>query len=155
MNNFPNYPQQEKPYFKILAEISRTAKSLIQNNIQLLNQELKILGRDIKGQTTKIAIFGFLFVISAIPLLIFAILALGEALNGQYWLSALIIGVVLFVAGYLGVTYAYRKLKNLNYKLSKTTSAIQKEGEVISREFRKLQHIAAETVKEEGHRAVQ
>ena len=142
MNNFPEYTsnRETKSYLQIIAKISRTAKVVVQNDLRIMTTELKKIGSEVKGETAKIAIFGYIFMISAIPLLVFAILALGNALNGQYWLSALIIGVTLCVAGIVGMSYAYKKLTSLNFKLSKTRSALKREGEIISREFNRLQN---------------
>ena len=149
MNNFTtqSYPQ-------VLSRVSQSAKALLLSDLKLINAELKELGRGIKDQTKHIAIYGYIFAVSAIPFLIFGILLLGEMLNQQYWLSSLIIGILCFFVGLIGATIAYRKLKNLNYKLSKTRTAIKREGEVIYQEIEKLQALSRETLKEEGRRAI-
>ncbi len=136
---FQNNSTTKKSYSEVLTDLNRTTKALILNDLKLVNQDLKKIGKDLKTHTSSLAVFGCLFLLSAIPLLIFSILLLGEALNDRYWLSSLIIGVTLFAGGYFGVMYFYRKLKRINFKLEKTSFALKREGEIIYRQFNKLQ----------------
>lgn len=150
MNNFPDY---KKSYPQILSNVSHTAKILILNDLKLMREELKKLGKDVGGQTKKLAIYGYMALISVPPLLISAIIGLGILLEGRYWLSALLVGLTLMIVGVVGVHYAFKKLTRINFKLTKTSEALKREGEVIYRQFSKLQEMASNGDLNGGQRA--
>ncbi len=143
-----NEPLPLKSYSQIFSDVSRTAKILVLNDIKLVNQDLKRISKDVKHNARSVTVFGAIFLISSIPLIIFSIILLGEILDHQYWLSSLILGITLFVIGSVGSTYFYHKLKQLDFKFNKTRAALKKESEIIYRQFNKFQQIAEETIKE-------
>lgn len=128
-----------KPYSKIFSDLNQTTKILLLNDLKLVNEDLKKIGNDFKSHATNIAFFSSLLILSAIPLLSFLILYLGEIWSGRYWLSSLVVGVSLFVIGLLGFMFFIQRLKKINFRLEKTSEALKREGEIIYRQFNKLQ----------------
>lgn len=149
-NVLPTAPTEKtntRTYGEIFDDIGDSLKDLILSDVLLMMSELKQIQQKLGGEVKKIISYGTLLALSSLPLVVFAIIGLGILMNGRYWLSSLIVGLVFFVFGGLGFLSACKRLKKIDMDLPKTKSALREEGRILSKELNKVRM----TVKGEGN----
>lgn len=89
----------EPPVGDLIRQLATDSSTLVRNELALAKLEMRDMARQIALDAGKL--FGALTLVMAgmLALLAAAIVALGNALDGNYALSALIIGVVILVIG--------------------------------------------------------
>jgi hypothetical protein len=117
---------------EIIREIGSSAKDLVQSEIDLARQEIKVTGSRLAKHSAQGAIFGALLSLSVLPFLAFLVIGLGRILNDQYWLSSLIIAAVCAVVGGIFTYRAYQKIKEEDLTLPKTREGIERGKEAVS-----------------------
>lgn len=130
----------KKSYIDLFSDMGLTAKDIVQNDIALALSELKQIKVNLIKQSIKTITYGFFLALSIFPLLTFAVLALGQVLDGRYWLSAFLIGAVLAVVGSVGIILAMKKIRNIDFKFSKTKAALTKEKQAVYSHVSKIQN---------------
>jgi len=128
----------------VVKEVGSSAKNLVQSELELLKAEVKDSSRDLSKHAAETAIFGGLFVVSVLPLLAFLVIALGRGLNNRYWLSSLIVAVACAAIGGPVAYRAFKKIKNEDLTLPRTSESLGQSRESISAKI--------EDVKEATHR---
>ena len=92
--------------------------------------------------------FGILLVLSAIPFLAFAVIGLGELLDGRYWLSSLIVSVVCAGLGSPLYRRAIKKITTEDFKFTQTRKSLNKALKVSNE---KSEVIKAAIIKGDQH----
>lgn len=153
MKNIPEIPREygdkysDKSYSAIIGDIGESAKDLVLNDMWLLLAELKQIKHQVAKESRKFFIFTCTLALSAFPILAFLVLGLGKALDGNYMLSSLIIGVVFAIGGAIGITMVINRIKKVDFNFTKTKAAFKREGEAFSTQIHKIQ----DTMKGERH----
>jgi hypothetical protein len=143
-NVFPAPPADnfsKRTYGEILSDVGESLKGIVQDDVSLMVDELKQIQDHLGAEAKKIAAYGFLLFFSGIAILISAIIGLGIFLDGRYWLSSLIVGLVFLVCGGVGLTTAYRRFKKVNMDFPETKSALRQEGRAIYKELNKVRDV--------------
>ena len=118
-------------YGEILREVGRSTKDMIQSEVNLVGTELKQITKDLGSHLGQVDIFGALLGLSVLPFLAFAVIGLGELLQGRYWLSSLIVAVVCAVVGG-GMAYrAYRKIVSFDLNFSRVKDTVARDANRI------------------------
>src|SRR5688572_11723120 len=94
---------EETPQKRSLAELARDLANdtvtLVRQEIGLLKAEIRENARGLTGGAGKLAVGGVLIVVGLLVLVAFLVVGLGALLGGEYWLSALIVALVLLGGG--------------------------------------------------------
>ncbi len=117
---------QTESYGNIFREVTASAKQLLKSEVELIKVELKDLSTQASNHLTQAILFGALIIVSVVPLLASAVIALGQYWNDNYALSSLVVGLVcLGTGGFFG----YRAFNNLtSVKMMPASSVAVAEG---------------------------
>ena len=111
-------------YADVFRDVTVSAKQLIQSEVALIKVEIKDVAENVSAHIVQAIFAGALIIVSAVPLLASAIIALGNYWDGNYALSSLVIGLVCaVVAGIVGYR-AFTKLKNIDISLPATKESL-------------------------------
>lgn len=95
------------------AEAMQAFKDMMQSERELMRAEFKHNTSEVTKYTKQIGIYGGLAFLSVLPFVAFLVIGLGRLLEDNYWLSALIVGIVFAAVGGLMARNAYNRLKEL------------------------------------------
>jgi uncharacterized membrane protein YqjE len=131
---------------EVLAEIADGLKQVTRSEFDLAKAEGRLAGERFKRTMILAVSFGALALLGILPLLAAAVIGLGEALDGNYWLSSLIVGSVLLVVG--GIV-AYVSLKRFNSKalgLPQTRESLQESKQHLQDKVEEITDVAKRRV---------
>lgn len=134
----PEITHEKKSYAEILADIGMNTKDLIQSDIELVFSEFRKIKSKLGEESKNFIVYTILLMLSAIPLMAFAIIGLGILLNNHYWLSALIIGAVFALVGVFGILRVTSRLKKMDLDFSNTKRTVEKEKRILAAELRNI-----------------
>src|SRR5690606_17668754 len=120
--------EEEPPLSDLFRQLSDDASRLIRQEIALGKTELRETGAAVARDAAKIgvaAVFGLLGAMAAIA---FLIVGLGALIN-SYWLSALIVTVVLLGVAAILATSAMNDLKSRELKPKETIDTLRADAE--------------------------
>ncbi len=129
-------------YGTVFKELGQSAKELFQNEIHLMTAEIKQTATKFSRHSAQAALFGGLLALSTFPFLAFAIIGLGELLDGRYWLSSLIVAVVCAAIGGVMTYRTYQKMKEDDLSLPYTKSTLDREVHVVQSRINDLKKAA-------------
>lgn len=115
----------------IIREVFDSAKDLTRNEISLFKAELAETARAVARHSAQAALFGAITALSIVPFLAFCVLALGELLNGNYWLSSLIVAIVAAVVGGLLAKRALTKIRVEDIQVTQTRESLERELRLV------------------------
>lgn len=119
-------------YADVFREVTTSAKQLITSEIELVKVELKDLTTEATSHIAQAILFGALLIVSVIPLLAAAVIALGNYWDGNYALSSLVVGLACAVVGGIFAYRAINKLTNVDV-MPATQSSIAEGTESVKR----------------------
>jgi uncharacterized membrane protein YqjE len=123
---------------ELLKQLAAEGTSLVRSEVALAKLEIREMAREVTLDSAKLAAALGLALVGLFALVTAAIIGLGNLLDGQYGLSALIIGVVLVAIGGGLAAAGIRGLKNAP-KPEATIRSLQRDKEwatLEAREFR-------------------
>jgi uncharacterized membrane protein YqjE len=94
-------PAPEQPVGDLIRQLGTEGRSLLRHEVALAKLEMREMAREVALDSARVFGAIALAVGGVMTLLAAAIVALGNALDGRYALSALIIGIVILVVGAL------------------------------------------------------
>lgn len=119
---------------ELFSDLARDTSTLIRQEVQLAKTEMtqtaSSVGKDIASMAVggAIAYAGFLVILAAI------VLFLGEVLNLPWWLSALIVGLIVTGIGYLLIQRGREALKRENLAPQQTIETLKEDAEWAKRQ---------------------
>lgn len=131
--------QEQRSYAQIWNEFGLSFRELVRSDLQLVLSEARSAKERLSGQARNAAIYAGLIFMSVFPFLAFAVIGLGKLLEERYWLSALIVSVLLAAIGAIGLYAAFAKIRKVDLNFSKTKAAIQREKQAFTRGIEKVQ----------------
>jgi uncharacterized membrane protein YqjE len=130
-------PANEPSLGELFGQLSADAKRLIQQEVALAKTEMRETGAALAKDGVKIGIAAALGLLGALALVAFAIIGLGDLLD-NYWLSALIVAVVLLgIAAVMGKG-AVNDLKRHRMKPEETLETLREDAVWAKREAQGL-----------------
>ena len=120
--------------FRQLAEDSAT---LVRQEMALAKAELQHNVKSAVRDATRVAMGGGLSLVGALVLVLFLVLALGDALN-EYWLGALIVGLVMVLAGGLLAMSSLKKLKGGGLTPERTIQTLKEDKQWAQSEIQQV-----------------
>lgn len=139
--------RQDAPLGALLKQLTRDTTVLLRQEMKLAKSEMRETSARLARDVAKVGVASGLALMGGLALTTALIIGLGGMLNGRYWLSALIVGVVAFGAGYFMVQSALRDLTEHGITPKETMASLQESQRWVSGELRDLKHdLADDTV---------
>jgi uncharacterized membrane protein YqjE len=132
--NIPNSQdehQEDRSVGAIAKELANGLMMVLRGEFRLASDELRRATVNIRRKALSAGIFATLVVLGVFPLLAFLVIGLGRLFNGNYWLSSLIVGVLLVGGGILGLISSIRAMKLNELSLPETRKSLQSEQQII------------------------
>lgn len=121
-------------YGDAVQEIGSSMKDLIRSEIALLKAEVAKASPEFQKNSAKLASAYSLYGLGLLPFVAFMVIGLGDALDGQYALSSLIVSLVLVGIAIPLRKNAIKKLTAINY-FEKSKENFESSLNVIERKF--------------------
>jgi hypothetical protein len=110
---------------ELFGEFSQDMTLLVRQEIRLARTEVTEKLSAVSKRLTSVVIGGFVAYLGALALLAGLVLLLTQVVGIPAWLSALVLGAVLAVAGYLALRTSLRELKNIDPAPRRTVESIK------------------------------
>ena len=122
---------------ELLKRLTTDTSDLVQQEVNLARAELRQAASTLASGATKIGIGVGLALAGALALTAFLIIALGALLN-NYWLSALIIGIVFLAAGGLMARSAIAEVKRRGVLPVQSVASLREDAAWAKQETREV-----------------
>jgi hypothetical protein len=122
----------------LLRQLADDGANLVRGEIALAKLEVRESARTIALGGVRLAAAFALVLVGVFAITAFMIIGLGLLLNGMYWASALIVGLVLLAVGGLLAQRGIAALKENSLKPEATVESLQEDKRWASREVREL-----------------
>lgn len=134
LNTSPESPS----YGHILKDISESTKELVQGELNLIKAEVRTVLPRVAKHSTQVVLFGMLCALSVLPFLAFLVIGLGGILNDNYWLSSLIVAVVLAAIGAPFAMRALKKIKEEDINFTQTKRTVNRGVGVVQDKLKEV-----------------
>ena len=122
----------QRPAAQLIREVTQCLYDLAKSELHLAQTELTHGARETAKDSIQVASSIVLMGLGGLALLSFAVIGLGIILQDQYWLSALIIGVILMATGLIAAYLRGRHIpKNLH--LDATKFSLDADRQAVTR----------------------
>ncbi|WP_116807405.1 phage holin family protein [Steroidobacter cummioxidans] len=115
----------------LLSRLMDDALALARNEIALAKAEARTALRDVKLSIVPFAIAFGVSLAGALTLVATIVLALSEVMRP--WLAALIVSIVLLIAGFILLKAGTRKWSHLREQFDRTQESLHKDATVVAR----------------------
>jgi uncharacterized membrane protein YqjE len=130
-------PSAEPSLGELFKRLSTDTSELIRHEMSLAKVEMREAGATLARDATKIGVAVALALAGVLALGAFAIVGLGDLFN-NYWLAALVVGVLfLAIGGYLAKN-ALDDVKRRGLKPQKTVETLREDASWVKQEGREL-----------------
>lgn len=130
-----NTPDGEPALGDLIRQLAQDSATLVRQEVALAKAELQQNVKSAARDVVMIAVGGVLAMVGALSLVIFLILALGDAVN-EYWLGALIVGVVFLLIGGLLAMINLKKLKHESMAPTRTLDTLKEDKQWLQSEIK-------------------
>ena len=130
----------DAPLGTLLKQLTGDTAELLRQELALAKSEMRETGTRLLRDAAKVGIAVGLTLMGGLALTTSLIVGLGVLLSGNYWLSALIVGVVAFGAGYSMVQSAARDLSERGLAPKEAIASLKADQRWASRELQDLKH---------------
>jgi uncharacterized membrane protein YqjE len=119
----------------LFRQLAQDSGTLVRQEMALAKAELKSNVKSVARDAAMVAVGGILALVGAIVLIAFLVVAVGDALD-NYWLGALIVGVLfLLVGGILAMT-SLKKLKHEEVAPTRTLETLKEDKQWLQSEIK-------------------
>ena len=132
--------RSETPIGELFKRLTSDTGELIRQEAALAKAEIRETGSALAGDARDIGIAIGLAVAGALALVAFLVISLGSLLDGRYWLSALIVGVLAVVIGMMMAKSAVADMKQRTFTPKQTMDALREDKAWASQQARELSH---------------
>jgi uncharacterized membrane protein YqjE len=122
----------------LLRQLADDGSSLVRSEIDLAKVELKESGRQFALDGVKIVAAASIAWIGLLAVVAAAVIGLGTALGGMYWLAALIIGALFLVIGGVLAKLGIDGMKKNSVAPETAMRSIRRDREMVQRELRDM-----------------
>jgi hypothetical protein len=129
---------RERSLGELFRDLTTETSELVSKEIALVKAEARQTGTTLAKDGAKIGMASGLALAGALALTAFLIAGLGDLLNGKYWLSALIVGVVLLAIGMGLVKSATTDMKRRGQSVKNTVDTVKDTGTWAKEEARQV-----------------
>jgi hypothetical protein len=122
----------------LFRDLTTETSDLVSKEIALVKAEARQTGATLAKDSAKIGTAASLAFAGFLALTAFLIAGLGDLLNGKYWLSALIVGVLFFAIGYGMVKSAISDISRRGQSVKHTVDTVKDTGSWAKEEARQV-----------------
>jgi len=119
----------------LIRQLAQDSATLVRQEVALAKAELQDNVKSVARDVTMVAVGGVVALIGVLVLIAFLVLALGDALD-EYWLGALIVGVVFLLIGGLLAMSNLKKLKHESMAPTRTLETIKEDKQWLQSEIK-------------------
>ena len=131
---------EEDPSLGVLVrQLAQDSTTLIKQEISLAKAEVRQSVAETAKGATKLGIAAALLAVAGLVLTAFLVLLLGDLLD-NYWVAALIVGVVFAIAGALLALSGMRRLKEVQLAPAATIETLKGDKAWAQSEIRQVKH---------------
>ena len=117
--------RQDRSLGELFGEFSQDMTLLVRQEIRLARTELGEKASAVSKRLTTVAAGGFVACLGAFALVAGLVLLLTQVVGLPAWLSALLLGAVLAIVGFVTLKTALRELKNIDPAPRRTVETIK------------------------------
>jgi uncharacterized membrane protein YqjE len=122
---------------ELFRQLAQDSAALVRQEMALAKAELRENVKTAVRDATMVAVGGGIALVGALVLVLFLVLALGDALN-EYWLGALIVGAVFVIAGGVLAMGSLRRLKSDGLAPERTIQTLKEDKQWAQSEIRQV-----------------
>lgn len=134
--------QADVSYAAALRELAVSAQELLHNEVGLVKAELADSVSRAGRHIALTALFGALVALSLLPLIAFLVIALGDYLDGRYWLSSLITACAFAAIGGPLAWRAYIRLTTEDFTLPRTRQSLDRNAIAVQSRVEDLKNMS-------------
>jgi putative copper export protein len=123
--------RQERGVAELLGQLSQDMTMLVRQEVQLARAEMSDKLSRLTANLVSVVAGGFVAYVGALALVAALILALHNLANISPWVSALIVGAVLAIAGYAMLRRGLGELKRVDLAPRRTVENIKDDVQAI------------------------
>jgi hypothetical protein len=127
----PELRQQERSIGELFGQLTQDMTLLVRQEMQLARTELSEKLARLTANLTSVVGGGFVAYVGALALVAALILALHELADISPWVSALIVGAVLAIAGYVMLKRGLTELRRVDLAPRRTVENIKDDVQAI------------------------
>lgn len=132
--------RSETPIGELFKRLTSDTSELIRQEAALAKAEIRETGSALAGDARDIGIAIGLAVAGSLALVAFLVIALGNLLDGRYWLSALIVGTIALAIGMMMAKHAVSDMKQRGFTPKQTMDTLREDKAWASQQARELSH---------------
>jgi len=125
----------DAPLSDLIRQLAQDSATLVRQEVALAKAELQANVKSVARDLTMVAIGGVVALIGAMVLILFLVLAVGDALN-EYWLGALIVGLLFVIVGGLLAKSNLNKLKHESVAPTRTLETLKEDKQWLQSEIK-------------------
>lgn len=122
----------------IARELAEGLRNLMRSEIYLAKAETKQTVKAVSRQTAMAMGFGVLALLGILPFLAFLVIGLGNLLGGMYWLSSLIVSIVMLTIGGGAAIYSLRNIKKQDFTLPAFRDSLKDERGILNERIQEV-----------------
>lgn len=134
----PKQKDSHQPFPTILKEILHSLSTLLKNELNLVQAEVRLALKESKKDTLFVAGFAIVVVLGLLPFFAFLVLGLGQLFNGRYWLSSLVVSLLCWSIGGLTLRYYTKKMANSDFLLPHTRESLRFEANILKNKVQSI-----------------
>jgi uncharacterized membrane protein YqjE len=119
----------------LFRQLATDSATLVRQEMTLAKAELKSNVKSVARDAAMVAVGGILALVGTIVLIAFLVVALGDALD-NYWLGALIVGVLFLLAGGILAMSSLKKLKHEEVAPTRTLETLKEDKQWLQSEIK-------------------
>jgi uncharacterized membrane protein YqjE len=131
----------EKSLGSAISDLLSSVSSLIRSELNLAKLELRETTTQVTKHVVQLAIFAAVALLGITPFMAFLVIGLGELLNDNYWLSALIVSLVCFAVGGIFAAITLKKIKQQDFSMRNTRETLNADIHLIDRKVDEMTQI--------------
>jgi hypothetical protein len=127
----PELRQQERSIGELFGQLTQDMTLLVRQELQLARSEMSEKLSRLTANLVSVVSGGFVAYVGALALVAALILALNDLAEISPWVSALIVGAVLAIAGYIMLKRGLTELKRVDIAPRRTVENIKDDVQAI------------------------
>ena len=125
----------DAPLGDLIKQLAQDSAVLVRQEVALAKAELQANVKSVARDIIMVAVGGVIALIGALVLILFLVLAVGDAVD-EYWLGALIVGLLFVIVGGLLAKSNLNKLKHESVAPTLTIETLKEDKQWLQSEIK-------------------
>jgi uncharacterized membrane protein YqjE len=119
----------------LFRQLAQDSATLVRQEMNLAKAELKSNVKSVARDAAMVAVGGILALVGVVVLIAFLVVAVGDALD-NYWLGALVVGILFLLVGGLLAMSSLKKLKHEEVAPTRTLETLKEDKQWLQSEIK-------------------